>query len=687
MIDIRIERKGLTATAASWRFELSAPGARGVLMDSRQGRQVLDVELAPQVNGAALPGFTVARIAGSGKTAEVEFSSPAGAGKISLTFYDGGIVYRYSLSGTTPITRIGPGPARGAFFQVHNFDPDLEKLDIPSRITSPIQFNSRLTLSQEFLHFDCGNYMIPPYLVALFDRQAYIGFGLVDVPDVDMPIDGTVTIEQFSHWLDYGPRPAAAPYESPRFGLFLADSRTDLLDAYAGVVAAEHPRPSTQPQAWWTDPIYTTWGDQVYAKHLAEGKFAKEAGSEKHLTAALVDSALARLSQHSIRPGTIILDEGWSHALGDWRADDARFGGSLAAFIRARQAAGQHVVLYYNPFLVDPAAPVATEHPQWLLAKADGTKRTIERSGRTYHLLDWSNPLCRAAARKAVGRLVEHSGLGADGVKLAGLKFLPEPTDTLTDPSYGTGERYLQSVLRDIREAVKAAGARAPIFLACLNPLLGDTFDIIRTGNTSEVNQEEQIKRAGYASRLMSDKPIDTDDWTSFAKVVGATTMSKAAVGIPNLFSAFYRGDARPRYGGAMGGCPMRMDERQYRIIAAAWKAYEFSRAIPRGRLVVDFDRVEFAMAAPAKDGAFVRTLNGGNTLVVFDGKDVYLGCVQAGPVVMALPAGFKPSGLEQFGHDGSRRAIPFSSILSDRLMFEATAAKDGAMYYRLGGN
>ena len=140
-------------------------------------------------------------------------------------------------------------------------------------------------------------------------------------------------------------------------------------------------------------------------------------------------------------------------------------------------------------------------------------------------------------------------------------------------------------------------------------------------------------------------------------------------------------------FGGAMGGCPMRMDERQYHIIAAAWKAYEFSRAIPRGRLIVDFDRVEFAMVAPAKNGGFVRTLNGGNTLVVYDGRDFYLACVQAGSVVLALPAGFRPAALEQFGHDGSSRQVPFVRVLGDKLMFEAVAAKDGAMYYCLQGN
>jgi hypothetical protein len=684
MVDIRIVKKSLTATAPAYTFELGAPDARGVL--TAGGRKALEMALAPQVNSEGLPGFAVAEITGSGDAAEVRFTHQAGSGKISLKFYDGGVVYRYSLSAPAAVTRIGPGPARGEFFQVHNFDPDLEKLDIPHRITSPIQFNSRLTLSQEFLHFDCGNYIIPPYLVALFDKHAYIGFGLLDVPDVDMPINGQATVEQFSHWLDYGPRAQPAPYESPRFGLFISDSKPALLDAYAAAALGEHPRAATQPQPWWCDPIYTTWGDQVYAKHLAEGKFPKEAGSEKYLTAALVDSALARLAEHAIRPGTIILDEGWSRAMGDWRAEDARFGGSLAACIRAKQAAGHHVVLYFNPFLVDAAAPVVTEHPQWLVAKADGAKRTIERSGRTYNLLDWSNPLCRAAARKAVAQIVAPAGLGADGVKLAGVKFLPEPGDVLADPTYGLGERYLQSVLRDIREAAHAAAPRAPIFLACLNPLLGDTFDIIRTGNTSEVNHDEQLKRAGYASRLMSDKPIDTDDWASYAKVLGAVTFSKAAVGIPNLFSAFYRGDARPRYGGAMGGSPMRMDERQYRIIAAAWKAYEFSRTIPRGRLVVDFDRLEFAMAAPAADGAFVRTYNGGNTLAVYDGKNLYLACVQAGPVVLVLPKGFRPTALEQFGQDGHSGEIPFTAVLGDKVMFEAGAAKDGVMYYRLRG-
>ena len=54
--------------------------------------------------------------------------------------------------------------------------------------------------------------------------------------------------------------------------------------------------------------------------------------------------------------------------------------------------------------------------------------------------------------------------------------------DQYSDPDYGVGEKFLESVLRDINSYVKQTDARAPIFLACLNPLLQKYFDIVRLG-------------------------------------------------------------------------------------------------------------------------------------------------------------------------------------------------------------
>ena len=112
----------------------------------------------------------------------------------------------------------------------------------------------------------------------------------------------------------------------------VGDRRTEILERYTRLSCQDARTVSSAP-VWCTAPLYTTWGDQVYRKHIEEGHMTSEAGSERYLSAALVEGALGKLAAEGMAPGTVVLDEGWSLSLGDWLPDDARFDGSLARFI------------------------------------------------------------------------------------------------------------------------------------------------------------------------------------------------------------------------------------------------------------------------------------------------------------------------------------------------------------------
>lgn len=60
---------------------------------------------------------------------------------------------------------------------------------------------------------------------------------------------------------------------------------------------------------------------------------------------------------------------------------------------------------------------------------------------------------------------------------------------------------------------------------------------------------------------------------------------------MPNIFSAFYRGDGRSLHSGAMGEHLVSILSEQYRVISAAWKIYNFSKNISRNNLCIDYDR------------------------------------------------------------------------------------------------
>jgi hypothetical protein len=342
------------------------------------------------------------------------------------------------------------------------------------------------------------------------------------------------------------------------------------------------------------------------------------------------------------------------------------------------------VFLYFNPFLVATDSETAQAHPEWLVKDSQGAPRLAERSGRSYALLDWTNARARERVLARVRAMVAPTGLAADGLKVAGVKFLPEPTDALADRAYGFGEGYLLRVLRDIRTTVSEANPDAAISLACLNPLFGRYFDLVRLGNTSEVNHDLHVLRAETASWLMPEKPIDTDDWASYQKVIGTTTFIKVIAGTPNLFSAFCRGDGRLKVQGAPGGHPVTPTKDSYRTISAAWKMHEFARDARRSRLHIDYDRMEFSTdpAAPV----FARTYQGGNVLAVYREDGVFVASLLDAKVILDVPAGFKVEAVERTARDGSHSAVAFKTVLGNRILFAALSSRDDTYYYHVKG-
>jgi hypothetical protein len=685
MVRIECRKSGFTATTGRYTFAFDSGKAAGVLKRAGSDGEGLRISFVPAVDGAAVEGFRVREVRSMGATAAAACESGRGAVQIAFTLNEKSVVYSYTLANPGGLEEFALGEVRGDFFQCHNFDPDLACFDIPRKIETTLRISSRRVGYQEFMQLEEGNFVIPAYVLALSDGRDFFGFGLLDVPQATIPMDCRVGTKRLLVRVDYTGNPPQGEYVSPRFEIAVASNRVGVLEAYRESLGPAEGSRKARPAVWWREPIYTTWGDQVYRKYIEEGRFTSEAGAEKYLSIDLIDEALARLGREGIFPRTIVIDEGWSRALGDWDAEDAKFKGSLGDCIRRKQSQGYRIFLYFSPFLVAKDSEVARTFLEFLVKDPSGAARSVSRSGRDYYLLDWTNAGAREQVLAKVRAMVAPDGLGADGIKIAGTKFLPEPTDVMAERSYGFGEGYLLSVLRDIREAARGANAEAAISLACLNPLFEPYFDIARMGNTSEVNHDLHVLRAETCSWLMPDVPVDTDDWASYQKVIGTTTFIKAVAGIPNIFSAFYRGDGRLKVQGAPGGHPVTPMREQYRTISAAWKMYEFARDAGRGKLRIDYDRMEFS-TDPADGGPFVRTYQGGNVLAVYAGKDVYLATLLDAKVVIDIPDGFDVSSVERIGRDGTRSAVLFRKVLKTRILFQALSSRDETWYYHIQG-
>ncbi|MBK8692176.1 MAG: alpha-galactosidase [Deltaproteobacteria bacterium] len=112
------------------------------------------------------------------------------------------------------------------------------------------------------------------------------------------------------------------------------------------------------------------------------------------------------------------IDDGWERAWGDWRERDA-FGGTLADLAASLRARSVTLGLWLAPFAVDPAAPLATEHPEWMVRDERGAALLAELvPGRRFQVLDMTVP----AAREHLRALF--ASLRARGISLFKIDFL-----------------------------------------------------------------------------------------------------------------------------------------------------------------------------------------------------------------------------------------------------------------------
>lgn len=153
--------------------------------------------------------------------------------------------------------------------------------------------------------------------------------------------------------------------------------------------------PSPWPRGWWS------W-NTLFSR----------------VSAADIDRQLAALSP--IDPGAhhVTLDDGWERLWGDWR-ERPEFGATLRELATTLRARGITLGLWLAPFAVDPAAPLATEHPAWMLHDTAGAVLQQELvPGHRYMILDATNPEARAHITATL------RGLREAGVSLFKVDFL-----------------------------------------------------------------------------------------------------------------------------------------------------------------------------------------------------------------------------------------------------------------------
>jgi hypothetical protein len=298
--------------------------------------------------------------------------------------------------------------------------------------------------------------------------------------------------------------------------------------------------PAKTPPAWWHQPIYCGWGDQVtMAMHL-EG-VGPERRAMAYCTQGLYERWINRLDEAGVPFGTIIIDHGWSPA-GVWRPDLTRFP-DLRGFIDRQHQRGRRVLLWLATWLWDGL-------DDDLCIFAGDHKLTA----------DPTNPAYIERIQKWVHDLISPDGFDADGFKIDQLGFSPSYRRPRGGPCFGHtlrfeepqgpirmhgdnfGTELLHQLQKTIYQSAKAAKSDALITSSTVHPYFHDTLDMVRLHDMGHVAPDifdAMEARAQLSRAALPGKLIDTDDWvhTNYDMWLRYTSGSRR-IGVPCIFYA-----------------------------------------------------------------------------------------------------------------------------------------------------
>ncbi|SDH52614.1 hypothetical protein [Nonomuraea jiangxiensis] len=276
-------------------------------------------------------------------------------------------------------------------------------------------------------------------------------------------------------------RAASSPWEA--ISHHRADLRAHgLAPAYGG-----------ERHAWWREPIFCGWGAQC--ARAAGGSPADLSRQE------LYDEWLARLAEHGIVPGTVVVDDRWQLAYGDPRPDPGKWP-ALREWIAARHERGQRVLLWWRAWSADglPAEECVTD------------------AGGRPVAADPSNPAYRRRVEEIMERLL--GDLDADGFKIDFTQWSPSGSHL---KAYGPnwGFSLLHELLATLYAAAKRVKPDALMVTHTPHPAFADVTDMIRLNDVLEVDFRgdpvpavDQLRfRHAVVAHAMPEHLVDTDQW------------------------------------------------------------------------------------------------------------------------------------------------------------------------------
>lgn len=326
---------------------------------------------------------------------------------------------------------------------------------------------------------------------------------------------------QICHFqLDYGEFPhghmlaAGETFRSPRFRIFLRHGRSvyDVLDDFTAMLLDNGiiPDPAIKQRLpWWMEPLYCTWIDQVF---LAEASPPEDlqaqtaetsAPTRKVLTEAMVREALAIIKREHLPFRTILIDEGWHVARGQWAPHPIRFP-DFRKLVDEIHAAGMKAVVWWNWAEIEKTAEADPCH------LACGGK--LNKHGclmRDYSLEATQEEYLKPLFRKMFSD--EPGCYNLDGVKTDFLADKVHPDLPPANPAWRGEENYFLKVYDLFYHEMKRWKSDA-VHIGCAgNFHLAHLIDINRTYDVHSVNPLEHEERAKMLLHTAPGCPVAYD--------------------------------------------------------------------------------------------------------------------------------------------------------------------------------
>lgn len=318
-------------------------------------------------------------------------------------------------------------------------------------------------------------------------------------------------------YLDYGPVGNGEKlcdgqtWHSPVFCLLKTEHRTvfDTIDAYCNLLVEGGyiPDPAARTRyRWHKDNLYCTWVDQGY---LCDSTMIMELQDQQNApvsAGSCLNEALVRRAANTIRREhlpitTILIDDGWQKALGEWEVDTKKFP-DFRGLIEDLHAMGFKVILWVN------FADIVSEAQ---INEAYLCQGFINRHGRRFW--DFSNPTVQKEYLEPLMRKIcspEEDCYNADGIKTDFLADKIHP-ETPCDPQWRGEENYFLHLYRCFYSYMKKYKPDACHIGCAGHPYLGEYMDIIRTYDIFTSNFNEHLERGRMVHHCSAGVPVAFD--------------------------------------------------------------------------------------------------------------------------------------------------------------------------------